>query len=77
MAIEPKKYITNCDTVKHRSGKRKLDDNLSVVIEPDNMKTDAIGSAVGPLTKPSPTGDNVQIIEKISEWSWWPVLKLA
>ena len=63
MVIEPKKCKTNCDTVKHRSGKRKLDDNCSVVIEPKKMNTDATGSAIGVLTKPSPTGDDVQIIE--------------
>ena len=67
MVIDPKKCQTNYDTVKHRSGKRKLHDNCSVVIEPKKMKNDAIGSAVGVLTKPSPTGDDVQIIEKISE----------
>ena len=60
MGNEPKKCKSNSDTVKRRSVKRKLDQNHSVVIKAKMVTNESV-SAVGALTKPYSTADDVQI----------------
>ena len=45
MAVVQKKLSVPCDTVKSRNGKRKLDENLNIHVQPKKMKTNAIVDA--------------------------------